>query len=134
MGHGHPGGFLPPEPPVPGGHVVGPHAAEEAQGGGVAVALDKVDGVGSGQVHEIPEGVQTAGGFFQNVAQDDEDIRRRKACFFQQAFQKGKISVDIADDQDPSVSGQGDRANNSFLIHTQPAWAARAIQPFFSNR
>ena len=116
MGHVHPGGLVLPEAPVPGGDLVGPLAAEKAQGGDVAVALDEVDGVGLGQVHEIPEGVQAPGGFFQNVPQDDQDILRRKARFVQQAFQIGQVAVDIADDQHP----QGSRSGNSVEERSQP--------------
>lgn len=112
MGHGNPGALLPPKVSILGGGLVGPGPVEKVQGDIFTVALEEEEGMGPAQVHEIPQGVQAAGGFLQNIPQDQQNVVGGKLDLFQQALEKGKIAVNVADDQHPPVRRQGEGTYN----------------------
>ena len=112
VGHGNPGALLPPKVSILGSGLVGPGPVEKVQGDIFTVALEEEEGMGPAQVHEIPQGVQAAGGFLQNIPQDQQNVVGGKLDLFQQALEKGKIAVNVADDQHPPVRRQGEGTHN----------------------
>ena len=88
--------------------------------------------MGPAQVHEIPQGVQAAGGFLQNIPQDQQNVVGGKLDLFQQALEKGKIAVNVADDQHPPVRRQGEGTYNRSHGVIAPGLPGQSSFPFTS--
>ena len=87
VGHGNPGALLPQKLPYWAAAWSGQAPLRKVQGDIFTVALEEEEGMGPAQVHEIPQGVQAAGGFLQNIPPGPAECRRWKTrTFFQQAL------------------------------------------------